>query len=397
MAFGDFTVTRASTKLRIGSDGLYGSVANNVPAFEFNTDGTYRGLLVEPGATNLALQSQDFTTTWATTNATVTANQAVAPDGATTADLLVPNSASTGRVDQNIGTLLNATTYTMSCYMKQHTASLDKIWLYVSDGGGATGANRWGVEVNLVGGFALTNYTTGTGSVTSASAQNFGNGWYRIVVTGQVTSGMTTTSVVSVRELLADASTNGTNGVLLWQAQFETGSVATSPIVTTAGTASRVADVVSLTGASSLIGQTGGGTMFVEVDWRYSAGASGQFLLAVSDNSTSNRANILVTSGNELRMLLNANGVSQTAQGQSSVGYTGIQKIAFRYAQNNAALYRNGSSISTDITFDITALASMSRVDIGSIEGSVQANMWIRAVALFPTPLTDAQLASLTA
>jgi hypothetical protein len=395
MAFGDFTVTRASTKNVLGSAGLYVSVANNVPAFEFNADGSYRGLLVEPGATNLVLQSQDFTTTWATTLSTVTANQAVAPDGATTADLLVPNSASTGRVDQNIGTLLNATTYTMSCYMKQHTAALDKIWLYVSDGGAATGANRWGVGVNLVGGFALTNYTTGTGSVTSASAQNFGNGWYRIVVTGQVTSGMTTTSVVSVRELLADASTNGTNGVLLWQAQFETGSVATSPIVTTAGTASRVADVVSLTGASSLIGQTGGGVLYIEVDWRRASGQ--QFLLSASDNTDNNRFQVYVSVTGDLTMLGTSNGVIQTTQGVSSAGFSGAQKIAFRYATNDAALYRNGSSVSTDTVFDISALGTLSKINIGARYNETDfANMWIRAVALFPTPLTNAQLTSLT-
>jgi hypothetical protein len=170
-------------------------------------------------------------------------------------------------------------------------------------------------------------------------------------------------------------------------------TVFSSPIVTTAGTASRVADVVSLTGASSLIGQTGGGTLFVEVDWRE---VGTQVLTTISNNTTQNRLRITVASG-ELRMFCRSNNVEQTNQGQSTSGYSGIQKVAFRYEQNNAKLYRNGSSISTDTTFDISALASLTQVNIGSSEdGTQQANMWIRAVALFPTPLADAQLASIT-
>jgi hypothetical protein len=92
-----------------------------------------------------------------------------------------------------------------------------------------------------------------------------------------------------------------------------------------------------------------------------------------------------------------SNNVGITDQGQSYVGYTGIQKIAFGYAQNDAVLYRNGSSISADASFDISALATLTKVNIGSRHNDVnQANMWIRSVALFPTRLANATLASIT-
>jgi hypothetical protein len=108
---------------------------------------------------------------------------------------------------------------------------------------------------------------------------------------------------------------------------------------------------------------------------------------------------VIYTDGasSELRMLGISNGATQTNQGQSYVGYSGRQRIAFRYATNDGALYRNGSSISTDATFDISALVTMTEIDIGHFHNDAnQANMWIRAVALFPTPLTNAQLVSLT-
>jgi len=177
--------------------------------------------------------------------------------------------------------------------------------------------------------------------------------------------------------------------------QMELGSVATSPIVTTAGTASRVADAITLTSASSLIGQTGGGTMFVEVDWRATPNVQQQ-LITVSNNTSQNR--VLITgSTTSIFMAIIANNVVQTDQGESYTGYSGIQKFAMRYATNDAKLYRNGSAISTDTVVDLSALATLTDVNIGSRFDEVsQANMWIRSVALFPTPLTDAQLASIT-
>jgi hypothetical protein len=224
MAFGDFTVTRASTKNVLGSAGTYVSVANNVPAFEFNTDGSYRGLLVEPGATNLALHSQDFTqATWSkTVSASVTGNTGIAPDGTLTADTFT--AGADGSQIQLAVTGTSATVYTVSFFIRR---------------------------------------ITGTGVVNIRSVENVNtpvtitSSWQRYSVT--------TTSTTTTIRIGMTLATNG-DAVEIWQAQLETGSVATSPIVTTGSTASRVADVVSLTGASSLIGQTGGGTLFVEVD-----------------------------------------------------------------------------------------------------------------------------------
>ena len=83
MAFGDFTVDRNSTKYVLGSGGDIISYATDEPAFEFNTDGSYKGLLVEPAATNICLQSEDINTTWSPDNATPTQSTEETPDGDT--------------------------------------------------------------------------------------------------------------------------------------------------------------------------------------------------------------------------------------------------------------------------------------------------------------------------
>ena len=96
-------------------------------------------------------------------------------------------------------------------------------------------------------------------------------------------------------------------------------------------------------------------------------------------------------------MYAEANAVSLTNQGESSTAYTGIQKIAFAYKTDDFELYRNGSSISSDTSGSLAALGTVTDIDLGQ-QGNqnLQANMWIRAVALYPKRLSDAEAQALT-
>ncbi len=88
---------------------------------------------------------------------------------------------------------------------------------------------------------------------------------------------------------------------------------------------------------------------------------------------------------------------AKTNQGESASGYSGIQKIAFAYKTDDFELYRNGSSISSDTSGSLAALATLTDIDLGqSSTGFNQANMWIRAVALFTRRLSDAEAEALT-
>jgi hypothetical protein len=182
--------------------------------------------------------------------------------------------------------------------------------------------------------------------------------------------------------------------------QMETGSVATSPIVTTAGTANRAADVVSLTGASSLIGQTEG-TLFVETELpSYNIGANSSCLLAVNVNGASDIFTNAIFIGcvagsvNQPRFRVSASG-SNTADIQMSANRpAGIYKFAGAYASNDAAFYANGAQVGTDSSVTVGANAE---IYIGySPVTARQQVCWIRFVALFPTRLANASLATLT-
>jgi hypothetical protein len=177
--------------------------------------------------------------------------------------------------------------------------------------------------------------------------------------------------------------------------QMETGSVATSPIVTTAGTASRVADVVSLTGASSLIGQTGG-SLYVEFERPNYNPTVVQRLFSVTDGSATNRISVIINNiSSNIELLVTNGGVSQASIVGSAI--TSSAKFAVGYAVNDIAFYVNGASAGTDTSATIPAT---SQVNVGVADtgasGTGNFQGWIRSVALFPTRLANATLASIT-
>ena len=391
----DFTVDRNSTKYVLGSGGTIVSYPTDEPAFEFNADGTYKGLLVEPAATNICLQSEDITTTWTTSGtATRTANATTAPDGNTTADKLSDNGGG-GTNDvllyQTI-TVSAATKYTASVFLKADPDGLSFARLQANDYDGTTDGFQY---------FGL----SGDGSLGTASGLDdssitaYPDGWYRCTITW--TQGAADTSF-AFRIYLADSISNilvnldGTSSIFVWGAQVEASPIATSYIPTTTASVTRVKDDITQTGAQSLIGQTEG-TLYVEVDWRRATGTF-QHLLSANNGTANNR--FVIYNNNspvELRMFAQSDNSIKTDQGVSSTGFSGIQKIAFAYADADFELYRNGSSVSSDTVGSLASLGTLTDIDLGqAYNASGQANMWIRAVALYPTRLSDAECEALT-
>jgi hypothetical protein len=172
--------SRASTGTYFNSSGVLTSAAINAPRFNHTYNGTSwvsRGLLVEEQRTNNCLQSQDLTTTWTTNRGSITANATVAPDGTTTADRFVENTATGvhGPVQFAI-TTTNGSANTVSGFFKAGSRSV--IVIRFQDN--ATGLNGVGAEFNLSNGtISVAALVVGTFTSPSATITNVGGGWYR--------------------------------------------------------------------------------------------------------------------------------------------------------------------------------------------------------------------------
>ena len=246
-----WTINGASSVVR--SAAYHGSCVDGVKCFSTDLDGslipaaTNMGYVAEGARTNLCLQSQTFNNaSWSVLDAAVTANQAIAPDGTTTADLLAEAATTAVHIvyPSLAITVTAGAVYTASVYAKAGTRS----WLCVyEDSGGGTIV--W---------FDLANGAVGTAIAATATIESAGNGWYRCAVTY-------TQSGTAARIRFAVASGNGvvsyagtiTNNIYLWGAQVELGSFASTYIPTTTVAVTRNADVLTYPSAGNVLGTSG--------------------------------------------------------------------------------------------------------------------------------------------
>ena len=395
---GDFTVTRNTAARRFDSAGLIESVASGIPRLDYYTSGGTAGcpaLLVEPSAQNLALQSQDFTTTWSPTNVTVSANVTGTTDpfGTNLADLLTATASGSARVVQTFS-FVSGTTYTYSCFAK---AGNGFFGMTMENGGVASGvAVVWNVST---GAFSVSG-SVGSGYTLQAhNIENYGNGWYRcsmrvllgLTVTGNIrvnTSNGTMSSVVV-------QSDNG-NNVNVFGAQIEAGSIATSYIPTTTGTGSRSADVVSVSGAvSGSIGQTEG-TIYIEGVITNYADAAASFI-TISDNTINNRLEIRKGSPGSISFERESATQSASTSISATGQVNGIFKMAVAYKSGDTAFFINGIQVATTNAATFT-MNTLTHIYLGSNASGTarRLNDRIRAAALYTTRLTNADLLLLT-
>ena len=401
-ASGDFNVTRATTATRVNASGLIEVVASGIPRLDYYTSGGTAGcpaLLVEPAATNSAWPSEGFSsTTWALA-VSASVSGVSSPDGMNTANTFIA-STTTDRV-RRLVTLTSGTTYTYSLFGKFGALS-SGFTMQVFEENATTYGSGVCQAFNLNEGTLGASGSVGAGfTLQSVGMENYGDGWYRCRMT--VLMSYTPPALARIGFRIGTQLSGGrpvsvvSGSVSAWGAQLETGSVATSYIPTTTTSATRNADVISLSGAvSGCKGQTEG-TIYAEVDLRAFASSAARRIISLRLDG--NNVVSLETSAASGSILLNvvsgASNISATATGLTN----GIYKIAAAY-NNDASgtvVYVNGTlrdtktSVVPDVRTATIGLGIRSDLSAGT-----QFNDRIRSAALYTTRLTNAELAALT-
>lgn len=212
----DFTVDRNSPVYANNKDGILAETPANVPCFEW--EGGKPHLLRQPQATNLLLWSEEFDNSiWAPR---VTETGLVAPDGNNTAERINITLAQNNTRQTYTNTINIGDTFTFSIYLKSGFTSKVKL-----------GISRVGAGVYEE---AETNEIILT------------NEWKRYYITYTFLNAQTALNV------LIKQSTDDPIDILVWGAQLEQGSTATSYIPTNGTQVTRLEDNISVTTPSGV-------------------------------------------------------------------------------------------------------------------------------------------------
>jgi hypothetical protein len=348
------------------------------------------GLLAEPAATNVIQQSQTMATTWTAGDVTVATNDAVAPDGSTTAEKLTDNADNNEHsiFQQVAGAAFDNVQGTISVYAKAGTLN------YLDLSFSAQSAEWIAATYDLSNGTVTASAAgASSGTVTSTSITSVGNGWYRCVLTGTVNNSVAQNPFFVIG--MSDSGTPGTRGtgggprysgsggtIYVWGAQQELGNVATSYIPTVAASATRARDNISV--ATSAFGFSN--TTLTLNAWFTAAETAVHGLTPIEIDDGDDNERILL---NGVGMIVVNGGVNQASLQTGSYS-GGVQtKIAGACAANDFRAYQDSSALTPDVS---GTMPTVTTVRLGSASSGSTSLGYIARVIYLPRAISNAEL-----
>jgi hypothetical protein len=392
---GDFAVTRVTTptpnrSTRINADGFIELVNDNVPRLDYPLGGAVNGcaaLLVEPAATNSirnnsmvgASAPNTLPTNWSNAGSGLTRQSVVTGtlNGIPYVDIRISGTANNTFHDvfwdaSNIIAASVGQNWVASCYL-QIIAQPNPPVSYAL-------AMR---EFNSGGGF-LGVFTGPALSISTTSFNRF-----------SFTRALNQATVAFVHPSLFLTLVNGQTydfTIRIGYPQMEIGSVATSVIPTTTQAITRGADVITKSGIASLIGQTEG-TIYAELDFSRAIAS-----IAIILGNPSNE-NFRIRKAANFSVLVQAVNTPSGAVTlfTSPAASAGIYKVAFGYKNGDYAMSINGAAVLTSSISTNFPVNGLNVISLGeSIGGVPYFNDRMRAVALYPNRLSNAELIAIT-
>jgi hypothetical protein len=395
---GDLTWSRNSTATfdatRKQSDGFIGLVGKNVPRLDY-TYGSCPALLLEPQRTNLCLQSEDFTTGWSLEGATIFSNTNVAPDGLTTADRLSELAVNdVHRVYRSaVFEITSGTTYTYSIFVLKGTSRYCRLVFNQQSNASVWAAAQFDLDTLTF----TSGVGSGGGTFSSATITQLSNSsWIRITLTASLA---TTTAfaffALSNGTAISSSDSRGcnsyvgstSNNVIIWGADFEQGSYATTYIPTTTETATRLADTFTRNNiyTNGLISASGG-TWYIELknNVAYLRDTTNE-PLEFSENSNNG---FFIRPSSVLSRLL----ITKRQGGTLTTLFTTTTdnvKIAIKWNGTTADVFVNGVKQVSGTSYVTTLMENLNG------RGSI-VPIFIQAMALFNSPKSDEFCEALT-
>jgi hypothetical protein len=348
----------------------------NKPRVEYDANGVAKGLLIEEARTNLDPSSATQTAGgWAAAivgdgiTPTTTDVTSVLPTGDTSSVTeLTLNRGTADTVNYSIwrkNITITGVTHTGSIYLKAaRPQDIGKTVVFYNNGGGT-------IDFVFV---TLTDDWQRISSITDVSAAS-GNAWLSIALYGTLAS-------------------TGEVKMLTWGSQQEAGSFPTSYIPTSGATATRSADIASVSVSDFGYNQAQG-SVVVEANPILSGSPIGlQGIVEFNNGTTNDQITIINENNDRLRIIIDptsaANDVDFTISGAE-----GSEKYAAAWATNDVQAAHGGLLGAGDTSSNPPA--TITTLTIGNDAGSsIPLNGHIKSINYYPLRLSDAKLQELT-
>lgn len=238
-------------------------ITDDLPRVDYSGGGC-PSLLLEGSRTNLFPQSEYLKDTnhWQVQNVSFSVNQGTSPEGQNNAIKVVPNSTGAAYWFDDT-TLTSGQPYVLSFYAKSDGWD----YLQVTNSSGVGGSET--ENFDIINGTSNGDYATG-----DAVIEEFGNGWYKIIVKGtaNASTGRMVIALSSglTMSRLGSVTPSGSDGVLLYAFQWEQGSYVSSYLPSYGTSTSRSADSWYVDN----LGQTTAYTIFIDYKFLEEADAN---------------------------------------------------------------------------------------------------------------------------
>lgn len=338
--------------------------------------------LFEPQSTNLITYSEDISNAYWTKLGSSTTSGFTSPSGVGNAYKLVENTSNGLHWMYSGGiTVTNATTYNVSVFAKKGERNSIRI------------AEKSGISVIV--NLESKDFDTISAGVINSNITELVDDWVRIDYSFQTGSTSEEVYIYAADNGNISYQGNGSSGIYVWGVQLEQLSYATSYIPTNGAASTRLQDIANNSGNSTLINSTEG-VLYAEI--AALANDLTNRYITLSDGTSNNRLIIRYSNGgnNLLNAQFRVGGVVQANLSKTLSNITVSNKVAFKYKQNDFALWVNGVEAATDTSGSVLSANTLNKLNFSDAGGGVPFYGKNKALVVFKEALTDAELQALT-
>ena len=374
---------------------VYGGLTDDMPRLDYSGGATCPSLLLEPNRTNL-IEYSEYWNDWQEVRTTLSFNEATSPEGIQNASLLVDSVDLNTHISQAIYNTSSGTTpVTWSLFAKKQNNRYISLRLQ-DDAANASGNTNYIVaNYDLESGVVTDTLESGSPTNAIADIEDYGNGWYRLIISMTKKSGVTRTDT-QIR-LCKDGTAKtgeafagtGNDGNYIYGLQLEAGSYPTSYIPTYGSSQTRGADDIS-TVFSTPISTDGNVSYFIHLNGsNFEKNMTGKG--ASFDFASNNYITYNVNNAGFHRIRVNVGGsntyTTSVLKSEEAKILTTINGTNVKVFVNGVENYDETLPVVPDFTSVLSFVTNSSDL-LGELP--------IKQILLFPTALSDSECIALT-